>query len=166
MLHFLRTEKLLLRCWLIKEGLSSLRYGLHRFCGFWKLVQCCDGFYHWDEIAVFTLNFDWQYVPIGEQHSPALASDWAQWHIGKLLKVLLSGLVFPSNSVNWLLWETTILVKTVGTICAFPPPPITMLIFHGLQNQDPFIDRWHVSTLSGGRGRERQAVKEEHTLLI
>ena len=48
--------------------------------------------------------------------------------------------------------KTTILVKTVGTICAFPPPPITMLIFHSLQNQDAFIDRWHVSTLSGRKG--------------
>ena len=35
---------------------------------------------------------------------------------------------------------STILVKTVGTIPAFLPPPITMLIFHGLRNQDPFID--------------------------
>ena len=60
----------------------------------------------------------------------------------------------------------TILVKTVGTIRAFPPPPITMLIFHGLQNQDPFIDRWHVSTLSGGKGGAKKAAKEEQTLLI
>ena len=60
----------------------------------------------------------------------------------------------------------TILVKTVGTIRAFPPPPIKMLIFHGLQNQDPFIDRWHVSTLSGGKGGAKKAAKEEQTLLI
>ena len=31
-----------------------------------------------------------------------------------------------------------------------------MLIFHGLQNQDPFIDRWHVSTLSGGEGGRKK----------
>ena len=54
----------------------------------------------------------------------------------------------------------TILVKTVGTIRAFPPPPITMLIFHGLQNQDPFIDRWHVSTLSGGKGAQKRQRKK------
>ena len=59
----------------------------------------------------------------------------------------------------------TILVKTVGTIPAFPPSPITMLIFHGLQNQDPFIDPWHVSTLSGGKGGAKKAAKEEQTLL-
>ena len=35
----------------------------------------------------------------------------------------------------------TILVTTVGTIPVFAPSPITMLIFHGLRNQDPFIDR-------------------------
>ena len=34
-----------------------------------------------------------------------------------------------------------------------------MLIFHGLQNQDPFIDRLHVSTLSGGGGGGRGARK-------
>ena len=62
--------------------------------------------------------------------------------------------------------EPTILVKTVGTIRAFPSPPITMLTFHGLQNQDPFIDRWHVSTLSGGKGGAKKAAKEEQTLLI
>ena len=50
--------------------------------------------------------------------------------------------------------EPTILVKTVGTIRAFPPPPITMLIFHGLQNQDPFIDRCHVSTLGSLRNED------------
>ena len=54
----------------------------------------------------------------------------------------------------------TILVKTVGTIRAFPPPPITMLIFHGLQNQDPFIDPWHVSTLPGGRGAQKRQRKK------
>ena len=61
-------------------------------------------------------------------------------------------------------WLTTILVKTVGTIPAFPPPPITVLIFHGLRNQDPFIDRSHVSTLSWGG--VKKAAKEEQTLLI
>ena len=29
---------------------------------------------------------------------------------------------------------------------------MTMLIFHGLRKRDPFIDRSHVSTLSGGKG--------------
>ena len=48
--------------------------------------------------------------------------------------------------------ELTILVKTVWKIPAFPPPSITMLIFRGVRNQDPFIDRSHVSTLSGGEG--------------
>ena len=43
---------------------------------------------------------------------------------------------------------------------AFPRPPITMLIFHSPQNQDLFIDRSHVSTLSGGKGaRKRQRKK-------
>ena len=37
-----------------------------------------------------------------------------------------------------------------------------MLIFHSLQNQDPFIDRWHVSTLSGGKG-ERKKDSERRT---
>ena len=43
------------------------------------------------------------------------------------------------------------------------PSPITILIFHGLQNQDPFIDRWHVSTLSGGKGgaQKRQRKKNK-----
>ena len=61
---------------------------------------------------------------------------------------------------------STNLVKTVGKIRAFPPPPITMLIFHCLQNQDPFIDSWHVSTLSGGKGGAKKATKEDQTLLI
>ena len=59
-------------------------------------------------------------------------------------------------------FKTTILVKTVGTIRAFPPPSITMLIFHGLQNQDPFIDRWHVQHCLGGRGA-RKAGSERRT---
>ena len=59
-------------------------------------------------------------------------------------------------------WGATILVKTVGTIRAFSPSPITMLIFHGLQSQDPFIDSWHVSTLSGGEG-ERKKGNERRT---
>ena len=32
----------------------------------------------------------------------------------------------------------TILVETVGTIPALPPSPNTMLVFHGLRNQDSF----------------------------
>ena len=60
----------------------------------------------------------------------------------------------------------TILVKTVGTIPAFPPPSITMLIFHGLRIQVPFIERSHVSTLSGGKRAVKKATKEEHTLVI
>ena len=51
---------------------------------------------------------------------------------------------------------STTLVKTVGTIPVFPHPPIAMLICHGLRNQDPFIDRSHVSTLSGGEGGRKK----------
>ena len=57
-------------------------------------------------------------------------------------------------------------VKTVGTIPDFPHPPITMLIFHGLRNQDPFIYHSHVSTLSGGKGGAKKAAKEENALPI
>ena len=62
---------------------------------------------------------------------------------------------------------STILVKPVGTISAFLPPPITKLILFGLRNQD----RSHVSTLSGGGGGggervAKKAAKEEHELLI
>ena len=34
---------------------------------------------------------------------------------------------------------------------------------HDLQNQDPFIDPWHVSTLSGGKGgaQKRQRKKKK-----
>ena len=63
----------------------------------------------------------------------------------------------------------TILVETVGTIPDFPPPPVTdseITVFHGLRNQDPFIDHSHVSTLSGGKGGAKKAAKEEHVLLI
>ena len=58
---------------------------------------------------------------------------------------------------------STILVKPVGTISAFLPPPITKLILFGLRNQDRFIDRSHVSTLSGGGGGRvaKKAAKEE-----
>ena len=38
--------------------------------------------------------------------------------------------------------------------------------FHGLRNQDPFIDRSHVSTLSVGKGGAKKAATEEHALLI
>ena len=45
-----------------------------------------------------------------------------------------------------------------------------MLIFHGLQNQDPFIDRLHVSTLSGGGGggggREKGSDRRPHVAHI
>ena len=61
---------------------------------------------------------------------------------------------------------TTILVKTIWTIPAFPPPPITMLIFHGLRKQDLFIDLSLVSTLSVGKGGAKKAVKEEQALLV
>ena len=40
---------------------------------------------------------------------------------------------------------------------------MTMLIFHGLQNQDPFINRWHVSTLSGGKGGEKGRQLKKNT---
>ena len=46
----------------------------------------------------------------------------------------------------------TSMVKTVRTIPTLPPLPITMLIFHGLRNQDLFINCSHVSTLSWGKG--------------
>ena len=42
-------------------------------------------------------------------------------------------------------------------------------MFHGLQNQVPFIDRWHVSTLfwgeggGGGRGKRREKGSERRT---
>ena len=42
----------------------------------------------------------------------------------------------------------------------FPPPPITMLIFHGLWNQDQH------STLSGRKVGVKKAAKEEQVLLI
>ena len=62
--------------------------------------------------------------------------------------------------------QPTTLVKTVGTIPVFPHPPIAMLICHGLRNQDPFIDRSHVSTLSGRKGGAKKAAKEENALPI
>ena len=65
------------------------------------------------------------------------------------------GAVKNSLDIYSLPWGATILVKTVGTIRAFSPSSITMLIFHGLQSQDPFIDSWHVSTLSGGEGERK-----------
>ena len=40
-----------------------------------------------------------------------------------------------------------------------------MLIFHGLRNQDPFINFSHVSTLCGGKGGVKKAAKGEHVLL-
>ena len=39
-----------------------------------------------------------------------------------------------------------------------------MLLFHGLRNQDPFINRSHVSTLSGGKGGGgREKARERRT---
>ena len=53
-------------------------------------------------------------------------------------------------------------LKLLGQFPLFSPSSITMLIFHGLQNHDSFINRLRVSTLSGGRGgcekgREKRA---------
>ena len=62
--------------------------------------------------------------------------------------------------------KATILVKTVRKMPTFPPAFIIMLIFHDSENQDPFIDRLHVSTLSEGKGAQKKAAKEEHVLLI
>ena len=45
----------------------------------------------------------------------------------------------------------------------FFPPPMTMLIFHGLRNRDPFIDRSHVSTFSGDKGGPRKTQRKKNT---
>ena len=62
----------------------------------------------------------------------------------------------------------TILVKSIGTIRVFPPPSITMLIFHGLQNQyrSSIAGMFQHCLGGGGVGGAKKTAKEEHTLLI
>ena len=64
-----------------------------------------------------------------------------------------------------ILWETTIPVKTVGTI-----PPITMLIFHALRNQRSVhrsLARFNVVWgEGGGGGRGREKGSERRTRVV
>ena len=97
-------------------------------------------------------------VTIRHQHSKCSENNTCKEHLVHWRQQLFAEL-FPSYS--------DVLSNAQGMSPAFPPPPMTMLIFHGLQNQDLFIDRSHVSTLSGGKGGgAKNAAKEEHTLLI